>query len=134
LISDWIRADLPDFKTYPDWASAYFGQNVPDPNQDADGDGISNYAEYLLNSDPLHPDLLNAPTVTIDGDNVKLTFQHPANLGVFFESTDQFPTNSWSPVSDPQNKLLFPMQTMTRTISDVFSSERRFYRVRIVEP
>jgi hypothetical protein len=77
---------------------------------------------------------LNAPKVTIDGNQVNLTFQHPANLGVFFESTDQLPSGSWSPVSDPQNKLLFPAQTTTRTLSDVYSNERRFYRMRIIEP
>jgi uncharacterized repeat protein (TIGR03806 family) len=134
LISDWIIQDLPAFQTYEDWAASYFGQDIPARDQDVDGDGVSNYAEYLMNSDPLHADFSHAPVVTIQGTQVNLTFQHPANRGVFFESADDLPSNAWMPVADPENKLLFPSQPMDRVLTDTFSGQRRFYRMRVIEP
>jgi mono/diheme cytochrome c family protein len=134
LISDWITQDLPTFQSYQDWAATYFGQNVPPGDQDSDGDGVSNYAEYLMGTNPLHPDPGAAPLATIENGQVKLTFQHPANRGLFFESTDNFISGNWTPVNDPQNKLLFPAETTTRSIFDALSGQQKFYRMRVIEP
>jgi uncharacterized repeat protein (TIGR03806 family) len=134
LISDWIVQDLPQFQTYSDWAKNNFGGNIPDENGDNDNDGVLNYAEYLMNSNPLDAAAPVFPTAVIQNDKITLTFNQPANRGVFFEWTDDFPANAWSLAPDPQNKLLFPAQTTTRTITDEISGAHKYYRMRIVEP
>ena len=134
LISDWITQDLPQFQTYEAWTANKFTNGVPARDGDADNDGISNYAEYLLGTDPNQSDTPPLSSATIEDGQVKLTFKHPANRGVFFECTDDLPATAWRPVNVPENKLLFPAQTATRTVNDVLSGERKYYRMRVVEP
>jgi uncharacterized repeat protein (TIGR03806 family) len=134
LISDWITQDLPQFQTYEAWAADKFSGGAPARDGDADDDGISNYAEYLLGSNPSQIDAPPLSSATIEDGQVKLTFKHPANRGVFFEWTDELPATSWRPVNVPENKLLFPAQTATRTLNDVLSADRKYYRMRVVEP
>jgi hypothetical protein len=134
LISDWITQDLPQFQTYEVWAAEKFSGGVPARDGDADGDGISNYAEYLLGGNPNQIDTPPLSSATVEDGQVKLTFKHPANRGVFFEWTDDLPPAGWRPVDVPENKLLFPAQTATRTLTDALNGERKYYRMRVVEP
>jgi uncharacterized repeat protein (TIGR03806 family) len=134
LISAWIINDLPQFKTFEQWSTQYFPGGVAARDADADNDGASNYAEYLMGTNPKQPDTAPLATATIDNGQVKLTFKQPADRGVFFEWTDDLPANTWQPVAVPENKLLFPAQTVTRTITDALSGERKYYRMRVVEP
>lgn len=55
LIADWITHQLPAWQSYADWRLAEFGStNSPAgaPEADPDGDGVSNWEEYLAYSDP----------------------------------------------------------------------------------
>jgi hypothetical protein len=134
LISDWIEDDLPQFETFDAWAAGKFPEGTPTRDDDADGDGVSNYVEYLMGSDPKQVDAPPLADVTIENGEVKLRFKHPADRGVFFEWTDELPSSNWRPVLAPENKLIFPDETATRTITDPLSGERKYYRMRVIEP
>jgi uncharacterized repeat protein (TIGR03806 family) len=133
LISDWVTKDLPSYKTYETWAGQHFTGTAPARDADFDGDGVSNYAEYLLNTNPKQS---NPPLAKAAGTNnqVTLTFNQPANVGVLFEWAPEVPPRFWFPLTNSQNRLMFPAQTSNRTINDSFNGQRRFYRARVIEP
>lgn len=134
LISDWIINDTPEFQTFESWAADKFPDGAPARDADADGDGVSNYAEYLMGSDPKQPDVPPLATAMVENDRLKLSVNQPANRGVYFEWTDDLPANTWRPVNTPENKLRFPAETATRTVTDELAGQRKYYRMRVVEP
>jgi hypothetical protein len=134
LISNWIEDDLLQFQTFDAWAVGKFPDGAPERDADADGDGISNYVEYLMGTDPKQVDVPPLAEASIENGEVKLTFKHPANRGVYFEWADDLPAADWRPVDAPENKLLFPAETATRTITDALGGQRKYYRMRVVEP
>jgi len=52
--SDHVPVTLPTPYRY--WADVQIGLSLGEPEEDQDGDGVSNYLEYLLGSDPAIPD------------------------------------------------------------------------------
>jgi hypothetical protein len=69
-----LTQDAPTNGTIPGWwANFYFGSNVV-ASADADGDGYSNYAEYVFGTDPTDPNSHLVFTVTPSGTNVTVTF------------------------------------------------------------
>ena len=133
LLTEWVLQDLPSFKTYDAWAQTYFSGAIPQSAVDSDGDGANNYAEYLLGTNPKEANTFPSVASVTNG-NFTLSFSHPANRGVLFESAPELPSTNWSPVPHPQNKLIFPRETATRTITDVLNGQRKYYRMRVLEP
>jgi hypothetical protein len=133
LLTEWILEDLPSFKTYDTWAQTYFQGSVPEGSVDSDGDGANNYTEYLLGTNPSQATTFPTSSALTNG-NFTLTFSHPANRGVLFEWSPEPVTNTWAPLNHPQNKLIFPSETANRTITDVLTGQRKYYRMRVIEP
>jgi uncharacterized repeat protein (TIGR03806 family) len=133
LLTEWVTKDLPAFKTYDTWAQTYFVGSIPLGRVDSDGDGANNYTEYLLGT---NPKVTNSfPAIGARTNNqFTLNFQHPANRGVLFEWAPDLPTTNWAPLAHPQNKLIFPSETANRSITDVLNGQRRYYRMRVIEP
>jgi hypothetical protein len=134
LISDWVTQELPSAEAYDAWANRLFGGTVPPGDQDADGDGRSNYTEYLLGTNPLQPDAPQSVIAAADRARATITITQPANRAIVVESTDGFPAANWSVLNDPINDQKFPASALTRTFTDPIGNGTKYYRLRVIEP
>lgn len=132
LISEWIAQDLPQFESYEAWASRYFS-TIPGRDEDSDGDGASNFAEYLMNSDPTERTAGASFAFTRDGRG-SVVFKNPPNRGIIIERSDDIPSDAWRVLENPFNKLVFPAQALDRALPVDIASPKGFYRMRVLEP
>jgi hypothetical protein len=100
----WVSsaALTPDNPLPPEWRDHFFGSALADtilPSADSDGDGASNYAEYLAGTDPTDNDLKLA--VTSDSD-------HSSHITWFGHSTVQYTLQSASTPSGPWRNVATP--------------------------
>ena len=57
------------------WTTFYFGTNVPSASADPDGDGYSNYAEYVFGTDPTNAaSKLSFTVAPLTGNTVSVSF------------------------------------------------------------
>lgn len=131
LISDWVTQDLPQAEWYEGWAQRYFTNSIPARDEDSDGDGASNYAEYLMGADPTQK-TAGYPSIDANG---AITFHQPANRGVVLETTTDLSSTNWMILDHPQNQLRFPAAAMDRALTNqIGGGPQQFYRLRAVEP
>src|SRR4029078_7796038 len=82
LLQAWISQDLPQYELYNAWATRIF-TNAPDadssPDADADGDGLTNYEEYLAGSDPLSAASKFVLQPNISKNGVQFSMTQPLN-------------------------------------------------------
>ena len=130
LINDWVMQDLPAMEWYDAWAARVIPGGI-DAARDADpdGDGVSNYAEFLMGSDPLSAN--NSGTFKLPG---AIQIHQPANRGIIIETTDEMPPTGWSVLDHPQNLLTFPAVAVDRSISNPTTGAHKYFRFRVVEP
>jgi hypothetical protein len=111
----------------------FFGNQTVNRDDDADGDGFSNRAEYLAGTNPLDADSLLRVAPTQQGvPNNQLRFSWPTVSGVNYQVQykDSLNAGEWQPMSGT-NTLSGTNAERVETISG-FS--RRFYRIIIMEP
>jgi glucose/arabinose dehydrogenase len=133
LIKSWIN---DGFTSYSEWAASKFsGSTNAGPDDDFDGDGISNFTEYLMNSDPKSASSF-ATLDLADATHVTFQFPQPANRGYVIESSTTFPPSDWTLLDQPLNQITFPANPTTRTFTEPINSHsfQKTYRVRIIEP
>lgn len=123
-----------DTQTYGSWAIA---NNVTGlPNDDDDGDGISNLMEFALLGDPLIPDSSILPTVSISDDFLTLTFDRPiAADGLTYIVEFSTDLQSWN---DQNSLQLFSTPSTAGSLtqiwryqSDLQTSPGAFARLRV---
>jgi hypothetical protein len=115
------------------WERMFFGNQTVNRDDDADGDGFSNRAEYLAGTNPLDADSLLRVAPTQQGvPNNQLRFSWPTVSGVNYQVQykDSLNAGEWQPMSGT-NTLSGTNAERVETISG-FS--RRFYRIIIMEP
>lgn len=104
LLIDWIRDELPDRQSYPQWRTARFGSSSSpqsEPTFDADLDGRTNMAEFLAGTDPLKADTVPAPAIATSGSQVSFSMSAPPGRGVRIQtSADLFSWSNWSAVGN----------------------------------
>jgi hypothetical protein len=103
-------------------------------SEDADGDGISNFTEYLAGSDPKSRSSL--VTASKSGDEVTLSFQQPANRAFLIDQSWAVPGQNWTMLSNAQNHMTFPVQNTPRTFTQMIDTNAplQTFRLRIFEP
>ena len=133
LIEGWIREDLANYMTFEEWVTS-FELTAAGRADDPDGDGASNYLEYMLATDPENPSDGFAIRVRQEGDQGVIEFQQKANRGFELQTTGGLPA-TWSVLDVPGNKPFFSVTNRVGTVDfPLGSGQNSFYRVRVFEP
>ena len=137
LLTAWIGGDLTNRLTFAQWQLAYFGSTNAANAQataDPDGDGASNYYEYLTQTPPTNA--VPSPWgigIAKNGTNANILFPRLANRG-FVVETSETPGN-WSPWNVPGNVLWFSASNFSDAVTGPLTlNTNRFFRVKIYEP
>gem|GEM_PF-6649955 len=114
---------LPD-----DWEQQYFGSTTGgNPNVDSDGDGVSNYAEFVAGTSPLDPNARLTPvSITSDATTVTLTFRTVTGKRYQLEYSDDIAAPTWTNLG---NVVAADSDSLVLTDAPG-SSTQRYYRLR----
>lgn len=144
LVTAWIN-QLTGYQTFEEFQLASFGStNAPDtgPGEDFDGDGASNWLEWLTGTDAtdefdfwsVEGSLSNVaesgvpPTFTVQ-------FERIANVGFEVQWTTSIVQNLWVPLDTPANRPSFSSENLQEEILDPDAgADEKFWRVRVYEP
>jgi len=130
LVTEWINSSLPSRPLYDEWREGFFatGDVNGAKNADPDGDGISNYNEYLQGSSPTGGANWNAGI-----QNGMLQFTRKSHRYYSIQTSDNLGT--WTPWSIPElEKTYLSNDTPTEVPLPVDPDGRQFYRFHVDEP
>jgi uncharacterized repeat protein (TIGR03806 family) len=127
LLTEWILTELPSRGVYDDWALGYAG--IGNREADDDGDGRSNYDEYLLGTNPLAKD--SASGGTLD-EGVFRFERRPFRIYDIESSNNLIDWESWNV---PQNHRNYGNGLILEEIPlGPISDENGFFRLKVSEP
>jgi len=116
------------------WERTYFGTISINPDDDADGDGMSNKLEYLAGTNPTNAFNkleITAFTTTPDGTNTSLTWNSVLTRNYYIQKTTDLASQIWT---DSGLGAIPPAaSSITRAFTDT-SATNRFYRVEASRP
>ena len=121
VLADSNSNGIPD-----EWESAYFGSPTgADRDGDADGDGLSNGAEYMAGTNPTNAaSYLKVEEVTTGG-GANVTFQAVSNRTYTVLYKDGLSEALWTPLVD----VVARSTNWTATVNDPTPGTNRFYRI-----
>ncbi len=137
LLDAWITQDLPQYEIYAAWAARVFGTHSDgdaSPEADVDGDGLTNYEEYLAGSDPLSIASKLALHPKISSGRLGFSWTQPEGRGVLIEKASNLADPYWDAINVPDNYVTFPSKAVTRSVLEVIEGPQKFYRIRFFEP
>lgn len=133
LIEGWIRDDLANYQTFDQWI-ATFTVSSPERAADPDGDGASNYLEYMLGTDPANASDGFAISIRQEQGNGVIEFPQRANRGFEVNASDSL-FDEWTPLNVPANAPFFSATNRIGTVDfPIGTGQNSFYRVRVFEP
>jgi uncharacterized repeat protein (TIGR03806 family) len=138
LLTAWINQDLPTRESFAEWQVAEFGSPLPPesaPDEDADGDGLTNRMEYLIGGNPhvaTPPSVLKIQPI---GDTLHFDFSLPPNRSMVIETSETLQAGSWQPWEVQGNTPIFPAAGGARTLEfPMPGSPNQFFRGRVAAP
>lgn len=139
VINSWVTQDLPAQTDFPAWQTNHFSSSAdPDaqPSADPDGDGASNYLEFLTLTSPRDASKIWKPSITLKPQGPAIQFHREPNRSYEVQwRTALDGSTSWQPLDAPENRPLFLSQPAESEIVDSGLDDReKYYRVRISEP
>ena len=134
LIRDWI-VSLRDHVSYQDWIAQYFPAPIPadaDPTVDFDGDGRTNFEEYLADTNPVRARDFWAPGIDVDGNKPFLLLPEIPRGNVTIERSESaFEWRLWMPRPEDITSLPNSGNTIIRIDGD--NRPRGFFRFKLGE-
>lgn len=140
IIAGWITNDLVVHQSYKAWVQTYFPSNAPpwvtSPNADADGDGLTNKAEWLLSENPLNPNPNWNLMVQSESDGAHLKFLRLADVAFQVEvSSTLGPQSNWQILAVPGNEWQVTASNVpVDFLIPAPQTGQAYYRVKISEP
>jgi uncharacterized repeat protein (TIGR03806 family) len=132
LITEWVNS-LPNRQSFASWQNANSVSGVAG-SYDSDGDGASNYQEYLAGTNPHNSSSAWKSTLLKVPGNLELDFSHLSNR--VYEV--QWSTNllyGWQPLDHPGNSPNPKAGSGTTTLNlGATTNQNSFYRVQIRDP
>jgi hypothetical protein len=134
--SDHVSVEIPTEYRY--WANENIGLAIGEPDEDQDGDGYSNYLEYLLDGDPLvyETGMLLTGFEDIYGLgeyftlSVDMIASKPADA-LSVDSTDDLMSGSWSTATYMENTVSNGMRQLKfRSPTPVSEAPSQFLRLK----
>ncbi len=117
-------------ETFEAWSQRLFGGQVS-PAADADGDGQTNYQEYLAGTDPKNPQSHLALTSFMPAPGGGFTFTWDSVAGKVYRVERSTGAGSWSPVGQSLTGTGGPLSF---TDNNPGEGSRLFYRVTVGAP
>lgn len=137
LVTAWITTDLTNYQTFAQWQFSKFGSiNTPNSTatDDFDGDGSSNFQEYLLGTNPLIAANVWKISLTTSNGQAQISFPRMANRGFEVQGSTNV-AGPWQPLDLPGNRVLPSAVTSPAVVEDSASgAPSKFYRIRTFEP
>lgn len=129
-----LLKNLPAATQYDQWMVA---RTTPGrPNEDPDGDGLSNILEFMFDLDPLSPDTLPAPVPSVSGLTWTLPKRSAALTdGIVYSAETSGTLSSWLPAGNDSGRS--SILTNSGTLLEVRlnpGADRSFMRLNIQIP
>jgi glucose/arabinose dehydrogenase len=137
VLSAWITNDLPQYQTFAQWQVANFKATNAvgaGPAADPDGDGASNYLEYLTGTNPNLPADFWSIGIQRSNNVTQIVFPQIANRGFEVEATTNMNPSSWAPLNVPGNDPFFSVSNRVGVVNDPAAGTNKYYRVRVFQP
>jgi uncharacterized repeat protein (TIGR03806 family) len=133
VVMDWINS-MASRQTYAEWRLAQFGSSSSPEgaqNFDADGDGVTNYNEFLGQTQPLSGNSILRPLFSTGTTNLSIEFPNLPGRRTWVETSTNL--SNWSLWNVPGNNGTPNATGGTRTFTAPVDGPMRYFRLKVEE-